>query len=110
MPTESEFQPMRDAYARVAPDPAHFDEIAAKTSGMVHSLEGCTDDELRSLHAPTLLLVGDTDSVPLDHAARMLELIPDSELAVLPGTTHAGVTRRPNQVLALVGPFLDLRT
>jgi len=29
--------------------------------------------------------------------------------AVLPGTTHVGVTRRPGEMLALITPFLDAR-
>ena len=48
MPTPADFQAMRDAYDAVAPDPAHFDEFAAKTSTMVHEFPGWTD-ELRSL-------------------------------------------------------------
>src|SRR5580658_9884926 len=60
MPTAAEFQAMRDAYDAVAPDPAHFDEFAAKTSAMVHQVPGWTD-ELRSLRAPTLLIFGDRD-------------------------------------------------
>ena len=31
MPTPADFQAMRDAYDAVAPDPAHFDEFAART-------------------------------------------------------------------------------
>jgi hypothetical protein len=30
-------------------------------------------------------------------------------LAVLPATTHVGVTRRPGEVFALITPFLDAR-
>ena len=40
----------------------------------------------------------------------MLELIPNAQLAVLPATTHVGVTKRPEQVLSLVRPFLDTPT
>jgi hypothetical protein len=29
------------------------------------------------------------------------------QLAVLPGTTHIGITRRPGEVFALITPFLD---
>jgi hypothetical protein len=32
MPTSADFQAWRDAYDAVAPDPAHFDEFAAKMS------------------------------------------------------------------------------
>jgi pimeloyl-ACP methyl ester carboxylesterase len=107
MPTEADFAAMREAYARVAPNPADFDAVAAKTSGLVHSFDGWSDDALRAIGAPTLVLVGDTDFVPLAHAVAMFELLPKAELAVLPGTTHMGVTQRPEQVLALVGRFLD---
>ena len=108
MPTPADFQAMRDAYDAVAPDPAHLDEIAAKTSAMVHELPGWTD-ELRSLQVPTLLIFGDRDFSPLPDVAEMLELLPNAQLAVLPGTTHVGVTRRRGEVLALITPFLDVR-
>jgi len=36
-----------------------------------------------------------------------MDLLPDARLAVLPGATHVGVTRRPAEVLAMVTPFLD---
>ena len=107
LPTPADFQAWREAYAAVAPDPAHFDEFAAKTSGMVvHEFTGWTD-ELRSLQMPTLLIFGDRDFTPLPDVVEMFELLPDAQLAVLPGTTHVGVTRRPGEVLALITPFLD---
>ena len=34
-------------------------------------------------------------------------VIPGAQLAVLPGTTHMGVTKRPEQVLSMIRPFLD---
>jgi pimeloyl-ACP methyl ester carboxylesterase len=107
MPTEADFQAMRDAYARVAPRPDDFAAVAEKTSAMVHSLAGWSDDQLRGISAPTLVMVGDTDFTPLAHAVAMFELLPQAELAVLPGTTHMGVSQSPERVLALVGPFLD---
>jgi pimeloyl-ACP methyl ester carboxylesterase len=107
MPTSADFQAMRDAYDAVAPDPAHFEEFAAKTSAMVHEFPGWTD-ELKSLQAPTLLIFGDRDFSPLPDVVETFERLPDAQLAVLPGTTHVGVTRRPGEVLALITPFLEL--
>jgi pimeloyl-ACP methyl ester carboxylesterase len=106
LPTAADFQAWRDAYEAIAPDPAHFDEFAARTSAMVHEFAGWTD-ELRSLQMPTLLIFGDRDFSPLPDVVEMFELLPDAQLAVLPGTTHVGVTRRPGDVLALITPFLD---
>lgn len=107
LPTEDDFREMHEAYVRVAPDPESFSKVQERTSGIVHSLAGWSEDELRGLRARTLVLVGDRDFVRLDHATRMFELIPDAELAVLPGTTHAEVPRRADAVLALVRPFLS---
>jgi pimeloyl-ACP methyl ester carboxylesterase len=108
LPTQADFQSWRDAYDAVAPDPAHFDEFAAKNQAAVHQFPGWTD-ELRSLQAPTLLIFGDRDFTPLPDVVEMFELLPNAQLAVLPGTTHVGVTRRPSEVLALITPFLDGR-
>src|SRR5437763_11870224 len=108
LPTAADFQAWRDAYEAVAPDPAHFEEFAAKNSAMVHEFAGWPD-ELRSLQIPTLLIFGDRDFSPLPHVVEMFELLPDAQLAVLPGTTHVGVIRRPGEVLALITPFLDAR-
>jgi pimeloyl-ACP methyl ester carboxylesterase len=106
MPTPADFQAMRDAYDAVAPDPAHFDEFAARNSTMVHEFLGWTD-ELQSLEVPTLLIFGDRDFSPLPDVVELFELLPNAQLAVLPGTTHMGVTQRPDEVLALITPFLD---
>jgi pimeloyl-ACP methyl ester carboxylesterase len=108
LPTPADFQAWRAAYDAVAPDPAHFEEFAAKNSAMVHEFPGWTD-ELRSLQVPTLLIFGDRDFTPLPDVVEMFELLPNAQLAVLPGTTHVGMTRRPGEVLALITPFLDAR-
>ena len=106
LPTRDDYLAMRDAYRAVAPDPGHFDEGAARTSAMVHEFPGWTD-ELRSLRAPTLLIFGDRDFSPLADVVEMFELLPNAQLAVLPGTTHVGITRRFDEVLALMRAFLD---
>src|SRR3984885_15614517 len=105
MPTPADFQAMRDAYDAVAPDPSHFEEFAARTAAMVHEFPGWTE-ELRSLQAPTLLVFGDRDFSPLPDVLELFELLPDAQLAVLPATTHVGVTRRAAEGLALITPFL----
>jgi pimeloyl-ACP methyl ester carboxylesterase len=107
LPTADDFQAMRDAYVAVAPDPAHFEEFAARNSAMVHECPGWTAEELRALPVPTLLIFGDRDFSPLSDVTELFGLLPNAQLAVLPGTTHVGVTRRPAEVLALITPFLE---
>jgi pimeloyl-ACP methyl ester carboxylesterase len=75
--------PDADAYDTVAPDPAHFDEFAAKETALVHEFPGWAD-ELRSLRVPTLLIFGDRDFSPLPDVVELFELLPNAQLAVLP--------------------------
>jgi pimeloyl-ACP methyl ester carboxylesterase len=58
---------------------------------------------------PLLGPLADRDFSPLPDVVELFELLPNAQLAVLPGTTHVGVTRRPGEVLALITPFLDAR-
>src|SRR6478735_4929459 len=102
LPTEADFAAMRDAYVAVAPDPGHFDAFAAKTTEMVHRFAGWTDDQLRGVNVPVLVLIGDTDFILVPNAAEMAELLPHGQLAVLPATTHMGMTRSD-----LVAPVVE---
>jgi pimeloyl-ACP methyl ester carboxylesterase len=108
MPTEADFQAMRDAYVAVAPDPSHFDGFAEKVSTMVNNnYVGWTADDLQAVESPTLVLVGDNDFVRVSDAVEAAELLPRGQIAVLPGTTHMDMTRSPERLLAVIVPFLD---
>jgi pimeloyl-ACP methyl ester carboxylesterase len=106
LPTEEDFEAMRTAYEAVAPDPAGFYPFLERMQPVVSAFEGWSDEEIRGIAGPTLLIVGDRDFVRLDHAALMLDLFPDAQLAVLPGTTHMQVIRRTDVLLDLIEPFL----
>ena len=106
LPTQADFQAMLDAYRAVAPDPAHFEEFAARSAAMVHAVPAWTDEQLRALRAPVLLIFGDRDFSPLPDIAELFGGLPDVQLAILPGTTHMGVGRHCD-LLTLVTRFLD---
>ena len=93
LPTEDDFQAMRDSYVATAPEPGAFDTVAEKTVGLVQSFTGWTDDDLRGVDLPVLILLGDTDFIHVEDAAAAVRLLPQGQLAVLPGTTHMGVSR-----------------
>ena len=65
-----------------------------------------------------MITVGDCDVVTLEHAVRFLQLrggdvngdfvgVPESQLAVFPGTTHFFGLARTALVLDVVSTFLD---
>jgi pimeloyl-ACP methyl ester carboxylesterase len=106
LPTEEEFATWQADYEAVAPNPADFFPFLQRMQPVVHDFAGWTADEIRSITAPTFLVVGDRDFVRLDHAAEMLDLFPNCRLAVLPATRHTEVMQRTDELQALVGPFL----
>ena len=107
LPTEEEFATWQADYEAVAPNPADFFPFLERMQPVVHDFAGWTADEIRSITAPTFLVIGDRDFVRLDHAAEMLDLFPDCRLAVLPATRHTEVMQRTDELRALVGPFLS---
>jgi pimeloyl-ACP methyl ester carboxylesterase len=106
LPTQEEFEQWHAAYDAVAPNKDDFFPFLERMQPVVHEWQGWTDDEIRSVKAPTLLVIGDRDFVRLDHAAEMLDLFPDCGLAVLPGTKHTEVMQRPELLRSIVEPFL----
>jgi pimeloyl-ACP methyl ester carboxylesterase len=107
MPTQQDFTDFRTEYDRLSPQPEHFDEFFAKMSATAADLKGWSDDQLTVIAAPVLLVQGDRDFTTNEHAALMQRLIPGSQLAILPNTTHMQVTRRPDLLLPILDAFLE---
>ena len=68
-----------------------------------------TDEELRQIQAPTLLLLGDHEVIYNYSAAlnRATNLIPHLETAVIPGAGHALSLDQPELVNARILEFLE---
>ena len=89
----------------MAPEPGRFETLRAKTAALVHDFAGWSDDQARSITAPVLVLIGDTDFILVPDAAESAELLPGGQLAVLAATTHLGLTRH-GLVPSIVETFL----
>ncbi len=111
--------PWHEEYLRIAPHPEDFDRLFAKKSAMDRGINDVPDEAIRAIKAPTLLIIGDSDLVRPEHAVAMFRLLggdvfgdtpaglPDSQLAILPGTSHVTVPARVDMLLAIVPAFLD---
>ncbi|HEY6494725.1 MAG TPA: alpha/beta fold hydrolase [Trebonia sp.] len=107
LPTRADFEEMRGRNLAVAPEPEHFEEFAARNTAMVHEVPGWTAPMLRELRTPTLMIFGDRDFSPLADVTELFGLLPNAQLAVLPGTTHVGVPARFADALGPITSFLD---
>jgi pimeloyl-ACP methyl ester carboxylesterase len=115
--------PVDEAYLRTAPNPEDFPNLVAKLKRLDMEPFAWPPEHLRAIEAPTLIVVGDSDAIRLEHAVEMFRLLgggvmgdlaglPRSRLAVLPGTTHFvppgfGVLDRADWLVAMIGEFLD---
>jgi len=117
--------PIEEAYLRSAPHPEDFPTLVAKMKQMDLKPFAWPEEDIWGIEAPTLLIIGDSDAIRLEHAVDMFRLLgggvmgdltglPKSQLAVLPGTAHfvppgSGVMDRAEWLLAMVAAFLDTR-
>ncbi len=110
--------PFAEEYARTAPNPQDWPVLIEKVKQLDREFQGWTADEIRSIRAPVLVIVGDSDVVRPEHAVEIFRLLgggvpgdivglPRSRLAVLPGTTHITLIDRTDWLLEMIGEFLD---
>jgi pimeloyl-ACP methyl ester carboxylesterase len=97
---------LKQAYLAVAPHPEDLPVFFEKSVQRMRHFNGWTREQIQSVRAPTLLLLGDLDIVRVEHAAQMQRLLGDAQLAVLPGTDHLGIVARAAPVAAMVETFL----
>jgi pimeloyl-ACP methyl ester carboxylesterase len=76
---------LRDAFLKVNPDSSKLQMLFNHDVERMLAFKGWTDEQLKSIKAPTLILGGDADVLTLECAIEMRHLIPGSELAILPG-------------------------
>jgi pimeloyl-ACP methyl ester carboxylesterase len=111
--------PMYGLYASVAPRPEDWPMLLTKLGQLLEQDYDWSED-VEAIEAPTMIVVGDADSVRTAHAVEFFELLgggkadagwdgsgmPNARLAILPATTHYDIFSSP--VLAsAVTPFLD---
>ena len=101
-----------------APRPEEFPKLVEKIIDANQNLPEWSDDDVRSIQPPTLLVTGDSDVV-LEHMVRFFRLLgggvfgdtpaglPKSQLAVLPGTSHTMMVDRAQVLLPILRAFLD---
>ena len=110
--------PWRDAYDRVAPDPAGFATLVEKVVSLDVGPLDWPPESVKRIVAPTLIVIGDSDGIRPEHAAELFRLrgggvfgdyagLPVSQLAILPGTTHIGLLERADWIVPMVESFLD---
>jgi pimeloyl-ACP methyl ester carboxylesterase len=109
--------PLRDAYLAASPSPDGWAALVAKMRQLLAE-EFDWSGQVAAIMAPTLIVVGDADTVPVAHAVELFALLggetaaaamgnlSQAQLAVLPATTHFDIVQHAG-LPAIVSRFLD---
>ena len=109
-------QPLKDAFLRVNPNAQQLKTMHDKDAARMNNFKDVPDDLVRSVHAPTLIVIGDQDLVKPEHAIELTRLISGARLMILPGghgdyLGEAVMTKKethyPELTARLVAEFLD---
>lgn len=105
------------------PDEEAFHAYIEKMKVLNINDQHITDDQMRSIPAKTMVIIGDADGVTPEHALEMFRLrgggdqnaaasgvlqeAPAARLVVLPAMSHIGLSGESDSLVPLVNAFLD---
>lgn len=115
--------PVETDFKAHTPDDAAFRTYIDKMRVLNRDDQVITDDQMRAISAPTMVIVGDADGVTLEHAVAMFSLrgggdeeaattgvlqgVPPARLVVLPATSHIGISGQSEVLVPMITDFLD---
>ena len=111
--------PWHEEYLKIAPHPEDFARLFAKKTQMDQQTQDLSDESIRGIKSPTLLIIGDSDLVRPEHIVEMFRLLgggvfgdtpaglPNSQLAILPGTSHVSLVSRTELLVPMINSFLE---
>ncbi|WP_331754345.1 alpha/beta hydrolase (plasmid) [Streptomyces chartreusis] len=106
-PDDPDMAVFREMYEAVSPDgAAHWPVVVGRMVEMFRVEPDIALADLGRIGAPTLVLAGDDDIITLEHTIALYRAIPGSQLAVVPGTSHALPMEKPAEVNRIVLDFL----
>jgi pimeloyl-ACP methyl ester carboxylesterase len=113
-----EDSPYHDAYRATAPNPDDWPTLLGRVFELDAQPQDWAADDVAGIAAPTMLIAADNDIVRLEHAVEMIHLLgggiagdlhglPASQLLIVPGTTHTGLTTRAAWLAPMIRAFLE---
>jgi pimeloyl-ACP methyl ester carboxylesterase len=109
-------KPYQDAFLALTPDKDRLQIMFERDRDRMIAFKDWTDEQIRSITAPTLLVNGDNDVMTVENAVEMYRLIPDCRLAILPGihgqyigelSSSQNGSKDAAAIMPLIEEFLD---
>ena len=94
----------KEAYQKTAPRP-NLQSYFEKSVKRMLDFKDWPDQMVKSIQAPTLILIGDADIIRPEHAVEMFRTLPHANLAILPGVNHMSMV--DHWPVQMIENFLD---
>lgn len=78
-------QQYKDAFLEVNPDSTKLMNMFRKCANRMIHFKDFSDDQIKSIKSPVLIINGDSDVATSKHVTAMSKLIPNCKLAIVPG-------------------------
>lgn len=110
---------LKTAYKQVATDTSGLQIMHDKDAKRMVNFKDIPDELIKSIKAPTLIIIGDKDVITPEHAIELHKQIANSELAIIPGghgeyiveiTTMKPDSKESDFVVPMMERFLDKKT
>lgn len=82
-------------------------EAARQQMYLLRELPNISQDEMRRIEAPVLVMAGDRDIIREEHTVFMYQTLPRAHLAIFPGQTHFTPTTDPELFNTTVARFME---
>jgi pimeloyl-ACP methyl ester carboxylesterase len=82
---------LRDAFLKLTPDSAKLLTMFQKDKQRMIDFPDWSDDDLRSIKAPALIISSDRDVIVPEHSVRMARMIAGARLVILPGVHGSAI-------------------
>jgi pimeloyl-ACP methyl ester carboxylesterase len=103
-----EFEEWAVKFAERSPDGVtHARAVLDKTNLLFTTGPTMSVEDLASIAVPTLVMAGDDDVATLAHTTTLYESIPEAQLSILPGASHALLKERPKESVRIIRRFLS---
>lgn len=100
---------LRDAYLKVAPHPENLESFFYKSRNRMLDFEDVPDQAIALITAPTLVISSDRDVMRPEGAVALFRLLPNAQLAILPGAEHMDIPSRTDLLVPMIEAFLDAK-
>lgn len=87
--------------------PEQWDQLIRDLNAMYDRMVYVKQEEIRAIKAPTLIMAGDKDETRKEHFVEIFKLLPNAQMAIIPGCGHVIFRCKPDLSIKIMSDFLQ---